>query len=488
MTNPFSAFYQMLLPAGVTDPTVELRHKIIAFACILSFLAALYSIIKWYKLGYDDLADWAWLLIIGAPVLALCNKYRAMPAMLMANISVMMMTIYCGSLIYHLDGLHSAHIFWVVGVMVFAFLITDNRYGLLWFGIMTLQVLLLIMADQNAYAFPQFELDAKQTRVNIYSGYLLPAVVIGGTLWFSNRIRHQAIAQAEQAAMDAQQHLARAEEMSGRLGEILQKASGSADTLLNSSDELSFTMKEMVQQSERINSSIEQQADAMREMESTLEAVGDSVQNSTGIMQTMKSEASSAERNVQESADAMDRAIKYMAHIKESNDAVMQAMNIIADIANQTNLLALNAAIEAARAGDQGRGFAVVADEVRTLSIRSNESAQQIREVLDAATKDITEGSEVVNQAGGRLSEAVAYVRAISEQVASATDMAEHQHGDIHGVVQRSHDVASLIQDNAVAAQQLLSSTESLTKVSEDLNNVAHETNQTVHASDSIIR
>ncbi|MDX1451520.1 MAG: hypothetical protein R3183_03105, partial [Oleiphilaceae bacterium] len=184
VTNPFSAFYQMLLPEGVSDPAIELRHKIIAFACIMSFLAALYSIIKWYKLGYDDLADWAWLLIVGAPALAIANKLRLLPAMLMANISVMMMTIYCGSLIYHLDGLHSAHIFWSVGVMVFAFLITDNRFGLLWFGVMTVQVLALIMADQSGYAFPQFELDAKQTKINLYSGYLLPAVVIGGTLWF----------------------------------------------------------------------------------------------------------------------------------------------------------------------------------------------------------------------------------------------------------------------------------------------------------------
>ncbi|MDX1451279.1 MAG: methyl-accepting chemotaxis protein, partial [Oleiphilaceae bacterium] len=463
------------------------RHKIIAFACIMSFLAALYSIIKWYKLGYDDLADWAWLLIVGAPALAIANKLRLLPAMLMANISVMMMTTYCGSLIYHLDGLHSAHIFWIVGVMVFAFLITDNRFGLLWFGVMTVQVLALIMADQSGYVFPQFELDAKQTKINLYSGYLLPAVVIGGTLWFSNRIRNQAIEQAENAARDAQQHLARSEAMSTELSKILQRASSSADTLLNSSDELSFTMKEMVQQSGRISSSIDQQAEAMRQMEMTLEAVGSSVNNSTQIMQTVKGEAGNAEHNVSDSAQAMEQAIEYMSHIKESNDAVLEAMNIISDIANQTNLLALNAAIEAARAGDQGRGFAVVADEVRTLSIRSNESAQRIREVLDAATKDISNGSEIVNISGERLNKAVDYVRNISEQIAHATDIAEHQHRDIEGVVARSHEVARLIQDNALAAQELLSSTESLSKVSEDLNNLAHRTNETVHASDKLI-
>jgi len=487
LSNPFSAFFQFLLPETVVDHENTLHEKIIAFACIMSFLAAFYSLIKWSKLGYDSLAMWAWLLVIGAPILAVLNKYKVLPAMLLANLSVLMMVIYCSSLIIHLDGIHSPHIFWIVGIMVFAYVITDSKFGFMWFVVMTAFTLMLIVADQNNYLLPYFELDAKQVRINIYSGYLLPIIVIGATLWFSNRIRHEAQKSSEDETVRAEENSARVADVSSQLGSILHDASSSADTLLSSADELSETITQMAETSSSINQSIEQQVKFNTTMNVTLGSMADSVSHSADIMTVVKQMAESAEQDVSESAKSMAQAIEYMSHIREGNDSVLLAMKIISDIANQTNLLALNAAIEAARAGDQGRGFSVVADEVRTLSVRSNESAQQIREVLDSATKDIEEGSRIVDASGERLNRVVESVQKIAQQVAESVNLTVQQGVDIDKVVSAGKTVDELIQGNKQSSLVLIESSQSLNAVSTSLNGLAHQMNDQVHQSDQFL-
>jgi methyl-accepting chemotaxis protein len=487
LSNPFVVFFNFLMPERSIEPAILIRQKTITFACIMSFLAALYSLIKWSKLGYHDLAVWAWVLVVGVPILAVLNKYKILPLMLMANISVLLMVVYCGSLIYHLEGINSAHIFWVVGVMVFAYLITDNLYGLMWFGLMTAFTFVLVVLDQQGFQLPHFELDVKQAKINIYSGYLLPIIVIGATLWFSNKIRHEAQALSEKAVADAKSHLDRSNKVSSQLGDILQDASNSADTLLDSSEELSKTMHTMVQNSGIIKESIEHQVTATAQMNQTLNSMASSVNSSSSIMRDVKQEAESAEKDVADSAKSMATAIEYMSHIRQGNDSIFNAMTIISDIANQTNLLALNAAIEAARAGDQGRGFAVVADEVRTLSIRSNESAQAIREILDSATKDIEDGSKVVDNSGERLNRAVESVRNIVTKINESASIAVQQQQDIEGVVSSSQSVEELILKNETLSQELIDSTSSLSAVSNSLVKMAHQMNEKVHQRDSLI-
>jgi methyl-accepting chemotaxis protein len=104
---------------------------------------------------------------------------------------------------------------------------------------------------------------------------------------------------------------------------------------------------------------------------------------------------------VKTSQDSM-RMVHMIDDIAKRMERAVQLLGDVNNISDQTNLLALNAAIEAARAGEHGRGFAVVANEVRELSRKSTEFANEIREVVVSANRNISGAKEIISDIASR--------------------------------------------------------------------------------------
>ena len=167
-------------------------------------------------------------------------------------------------------------------------------------------------------------------------------------------------------------------------------------------------------------------------------------------------------------ATGMDAAMAEVQQLEHRSEQIGTVLDVIRAIAEQTNLLALNAAIEAARAGEAGRGFAVVADEVRSLARRTQESVEEIREVIEGlqqGTREVVDsmhGSQ--RQAQGSVAQVeltVPALQRIGEAVAVITDM--------------NLQIASAAEEQSAVAEEVNRNVATIRDVTESLSGQAEE-------------
>ena len=175
------------------------------------------------------------------------------------------------------------------------------------------------------------------------------------------------------------------------INEMLVENKENGLTLGDSSEILLQNVNTLNSNSNEAAAALEETAAALEEVTSTIVSNTDNVVQMAGYANDLYSSAKEGERLAEQTTTSMNE-------IDDQVSSINDAISVIDQIAFQTNILSLNAAVEAATAGEAGKGFAVVAQEVRNLASRSAEAANEIKALVENATKKANDGKVIASK------------------------------------------------------------------------------------------
>lgn len=210
------------------------------------------------------------------------------------------------------------------------------------------------------------------------------------------------------------------------------------DSMMHIGD--SSFVKNMLDQVDIQNSSIQQMETSSHELENSINSISEEVGHiKDNTEEAIKVSASSVVnmnesiRVVQESTNEILGINDRVLDFQEKTAKINEIIDIVKKLAKQSNLLALNASIEAARAGEAGKGFAVVANQVKELSTNTSDSAEKVVGYVDELQSSIGELVTLINTTTAHLSkgnkkvqQSVTDIENMNQQMSMINDRINH--------------------------------------------------------------
>ncbi|KAF0866985.1 methyl-accepting chemotaxis protein [Pseudomonas sp. LD120] len=243
--------------------------------------------------------------------------------------------------------------------------------------------------------------------------------------------------------------------MQASLRETLQLISSTSTQLAAAAQQMSQSTHQDSSRLQQQHNEIEQAATAVNEMTVAVEEVARNAVSTSDTTRQSTTQATQGQARVIQTLDSIQAmscdvgtALQQVQTLAEQSREIGKVLDVIRAIAEQTNLLALNAAIEAARAGEAGRGFAVVADEVRALAHRTQQSTEEIEQMIGRVQGD----TDSVVQAMHGNNQRVAQTLSIAEQAGLALGEITRAMEQIH---ERNLVIASASEEQAQVAREV---------------------------------
>jgi len=235
---------------------------------------------------------------------------------------------------------------------------------------------------------------------------------------------------------------------------------------------------EKIQQVLKISATLENNAQTLREnifeqnaktgeivgltgrISSVSEELNEISRNAGSVLKSVISGVQNLNIETVKVTDSTVNVYKNIEILKNLTGDISKNVKNISDVAANTNMLALNASVEAARAGEANKGFSAVAEEIRSLAIKSTESANNIREIIDT----LSENSSQAFKEAGVLSE---HNSAQNKAFAAVETSLNEIENEIYKLFERIRNIDHDLKDLSAANQEIVVCGERMTEIAE---------------------
>ena len=240
-----------------------------------------------------------------------------------------------------------------------------------------------------------------------------------------------------------------------QLSAVIKEITESSKEINHAAESNGVSSESLVKEISVQNNETANVAAAMNQMKHSFNEVAESASLTSQKVQEAKSLAEHGRTTVEENNDInqeltqkLEESSRLTAEVEKFSQSIGSILDVIKNISEQTNLLALNAAIEAARAGEQGRGFSVVADEVRSLAQKTNQSANEISEM-------IVKLQNAVSSAVNNMSECLESMHTSNTKNNEVSQSIEDFNGIIDDIVKMATQIATAAEEQQYTAAEI---------------------------------